>query len=150
MIHSPCFFFISRPPDFFLIFTSNLRVKSQKTAHHHGRRAATSPPSGSGRTTSHSTSAAALASGMPLTTISDCSCVRITPVDRAHTITINSTWGEFFTVSTSLRQGLFSHLHRPPGCPKRHQYVRDAISMQAAASGRTLMCNTATKSHRRR
>jgi hypothetical protein len=122
-------------------FTSNLRVKSQKPADHHGRRAATSPPSGSGRTTSYNTSSAALALGMPSTTISDCSHVRITAVHHhCHQHYIRSD----HAVMISLRNGLFRYLLRPHCCPTSHQYVLDAIGMRVAASGLVLMWNTST------
>ena len=91
LIHTLCFFGF-QDHLIFSHFTSNIHVKSQKTTHRHGQRAATSPPIGSGRTTSYSTSAAALASGMPSTTISDCSCCCKPCTAYTHTTSSNATF----------------------------------------------------------
>jgi hypothetical protein len=63
---------------------------------------------------------------MPSTTISNCSRVLITCGMNTH----HRQQQRFRRVSammTSLWRGLCSRLHRPPGCPKPHQCVFDAI-----------------------
>jgi len=54
-----------------------------------------------------------------------------------------------YAMTISPHGELFWRLLRPPSQPKPQQCINEASGMRGAASRLTLMCNTATKSHRR-